>query len=68
MKTKRRTAVERSSRKRRTLGISDSVLKLFPKTSRMGRTDGPSQWEQGSSEKMERSRRLKTAAFTSSGL
>lgn len=41
--TKQRTSKRAKSIPARSLGLSESVLKLFPKTSRMGRQE-PSRW------------------------
>lgn len=50
--TKSKTTI--TQRKRlmtKSLGLSEGVLKLFPKTSRMGKAD-PSQWEMAGNRKV----------------
>jgi hypothetical protein len=54
---------KRVRRTRRFLGMSESILKLFPKTSRMGQFEGPAQWERGDLTKAENPKRAKTQVF-----
>lgn len=50
--TKSKTVITRHKRiETKSLGLSEGVLKLFPKTSRMGKAD-PSHWEMAGSRKV----------------
>jgi hypothetical protein len=62
MKAKR-LSTKRMPRTRRAIALPESILRLFPKTSRMGQFEGPAQWGRGDLVRSDKPRKARVEAF-----